>query len=126
MRIEHVALWTSDLERARRFYMEHFAGESGPRYENPAKGFSSYFLTFESGARLELMQARDLAGPVASRRVGLAHFAISVGSVEAVIAKTEALRSAGVCVVGEPRRTGDGYFESVVEDPDGNPVEITA
>jgi lactoylglutathione lyase len=125
MKIEHVALWTDDLEQAREFYVTHFAASAGGRYENPAKGFASYFLRFGSGARLELMQQRGVMPRPAAASIGLAHFALSVGSEGEVRATTERLRSAGVAVVGEPRWTGDGYFESVVADPDGNRIEIT-
>jgi len=125
MRLEHIAIWSNDIEALRHFYAVHFGCTHGPRYENPAKGFSSYFLSFAGGARLELMQKRGLADRGADPGVGLAHFAVSVGSESEVRAMTETLRQAGVKVVGEPRWTGDGYFESIVLDPDGNAVEIT-
>jgi lactoylglutathione lyase len=125
MTIEHVALWTDDLERSRDFYVAHFAAAAGARYHNPAKGFSSYFLRFESGARLEIMHRPELVAHRVVPAIGLAHFAVSVGSEADVRAQTEKLRAAGVPVLSEPRRTGDGYFESVVSDPDGNQIEIT-
>ena len=119
----------SDLDTVCRFYSEHFGAEVGPLYENQAKGFASRFLTFESGARLEIMKTTTLA-PVAvqhgAERMGLTHIAISVGSEEAVDQLTARLRQAGVVVVSGPRRTGDGYYESVVLDPEGNRVEIAA
>ena len=119
MRIEHVALWTDDLERSRAFYERHLEAQAGKRYENAGRGFSSYFLEFGGGARLELMQ---MAGATGS----FAHVALALGSEEAVDETTERLRAAGVVVASEPRRTGDGYYESVVLDPDGNRVELTA
>lgn len=124
--IEHVALWTPDLERARGFYERYFDATAGDKYVNSEKDFSSYFLTFESGARLELMQTPELSsaasqGPV----IGYGHIAISLGSEEAVDRMTEALRTDGYPVESGPRRTGDGYYESVVLDPDGNRVELT-
>ena len=125
MRLEHIAIWSKDIEALRYFYAAHFGCTHSLRYENPAKGFSSYFLSFESGARLEIMQKRGLADRGADHGVGLAHFAVSVGSEPEVKARTERLRQAGIKVVGEPRWTGDGCFESVVLDPDGNAVEIT-
>jgi lactoylglutathione lyase len=128
MTIEHVALWTADLERARRFYEAYFGATAGAPYHNPAKAFTSYFLRFASGARLELMHRPDLlAAPThAVPAVGYAHLAFAMGSRAAVDSLTERLRAAGHSVIGEPRTTGDGYYESVVADPDGNLVEITS
>jgi lactoylglutathione lyase len=125
MRIEHIAIWTRDIELLSEFYAKHFGCMVGERYTNVAKSFCSRFLRFEDGARLEVMQVAGLGDPIVGDRVGLAHIAVSVGSEEEVVRRTEAMREAGVRVVGEPRRTGDGYFESVVLDPDGNRIEIT-
>ena len=129
VRIEHVALWTDDLDRAQRFYVEYFGAAAGAVYRNTAKGFESVFLTFTDGARLELMRTTTLA-PVAlapgAQRMGLTHLAISVGSDELVDSLTVRLEADGFAVLDGPRRTGDGYYESVVLDPDGNRVEITA
>ncbi|MBV9879172.1 MAG: VOC family protein [Gemmatirosa sp.] len=127
-RLEHAALWTADLERLRAFYERSFGAQRGPRYDSATRaGFSSYFLAFPGGgARLELMTLPSLAPAASPPAVGYAHLALSVGSREAVVALTERLRADGVPVVSEPRQTGDGYFESVVADPDGNLVEITA
>jgi lactoylglutathione lyase len=128
MHIEHVALWTNDLDRLRRFYETYFGGVAGPRYSNPAKGFASYFLTFDTSARLELMSRPELdpAGPERAQiGAGYVHLAMSVGSEAAVDTITRRLRADGFPIVGEPRRTGDGYYESVVADPDGNLIEIT-
>jgi lactoylglutathione lyase len=127
MTIEHVALWTADLERARRFYEAYFGATAGARYQNPAKAFASYFLGFASGARLELMHRPDLRASAvhAVPAVGYAHLAFATGSRAAVDSLTERLRAAGHPVLGEPRTTGDGYYESVVADPDGNSIEIT-
>jgi lactoylglutathione lyase len=127
MRLEHFAVWTPDLERLRAFYERYFDAVAGGRYHNPAKRFSSYFLEFGGGARLELMHRADLfddADP-AMERLGYAHLAIAVGSEAAVDALTERFRGDGHRIAGEPRRTGDGYYESVVLDPDGNRIEIT-
>lgn len=127
MRIEHVALWTSDLERLRRFYETYLGARASARYVNPAKRFESYFLTFDAGARLEIMHRPDvLAGASDAQPVlGWAHVAFSLGSEEAVDRLTARLAEDGFSVVDGPRRTGDGYYESVVLDPDGNRVEIT-
>ena len=128
MRIEHFAIWTTDLERLRAFYEQHFGAVSGNKYKNLKTNFESYFLTFSDGARLELMTRPDLAAstaPSTTLIVGYAHLALSVGSLDQVNALTDKLRAAGVSVTGEPRWTGDGYYESVVLDPDGNHIEIT-
>jgi len=126
--IEHTALWTPDLERARAFYETYFGDEAGPKYRNEEKNFTSYFLSFESGARLELMHTPALQSasvPEGAELQGYHHLAFSVGSEADVNQLTEEVRQDGYEVVGEPRRTGDGYYESVVLDPDGNRVEIT-
>lgn len=117
--IEHAALWTRDLEGARAFYERYFDAQAGSRYVNP------HFLRFASGARLELMHKPTVAAALAGETREYAHLAFSVGSEQEVEALTERLRSDGYAVVGEPRRTGDGYYESVVLDPDGNRIEIT-
>jgi lactoylglutathione lyase len=127
-RIAHVALWTRDVERIRDFYVRHFGARAGEPYRNPARGFDSCFLEFEGGARLEIMRTTQLelaeARPGAQRH-GLTHIAVSVGSEARVDTLTGELRAAGFPVVDGPRRTGDGYYESVVLDPDGNRIEIT-
>ena len=125
MRIEHVALWTHDLERSRVFYETYFSATSNTKYRNESKQFESYFLTFDSGARLELMQMPDIADATGEQTIGWVHIAMSTGSQEAVDQLTERLRADGYTIVGEPRTTGDGYYESVVLDPDGNRIEIT-
>ena len=129
VRIEHVAMWTRDLERLRDFYQRHFGARAGAPYRNPAHAFESCFLHFDGGARLELMRTGELdlaEAPPGAQRHGLTHLAISVGSEARVDALTGELRAAGCPVLDGPRRTGDGYYESVVLDPDGNRIEITA
>jgi lactoylglutathione lyase len=128
MKIEHIAIWTNQLEEMKGFYTGFFRAVPNDKYHNPVKNFHSYFLSFESGARLELMQMPEIPGnknDVMEQNIGLIHFAISTGSKEQVDALTEAIRSAGYPVIGEPRWTGDGYYESVVLDPDNNRVELT-
>jgi lactoylglutathione lyase len=128
MRIEHVALWTKDIERLRSFYETYFQASAGPRYVNERKQFTSYFLSFASGARLELMTVPHLVaanGDPRSPPTGYAHLALSVGSQEAVDALAERFRRDGHPVIDGPRRTGDGYYECVVLDPEGNRLEIT-
>lgn len=126
MRIEHVAIWTRDLERLKSFYETYFEVIAGARYASTKRPFESHFLNFASGARLELMRLPDLADADHSRNVvGLAHVALSTGSREAVDTLTRRLRGDGYTVVDGPRVTGDGYYESVVLDPDGNRIELT-
>ena len=129
IRLEHVALWTEDVERLTAFYCAYFGGSAGQRYVNSAKGFESRFVSFGGGARLEIMRTSSLQ-PVSyqpgAQRMGLTHLALSVGSEERVDELTQRLRTDGYPVLDGPRRTGDGYYESVVLDPDGNRVEIAA
>jgi len=126
MRIEHVALWTQDLERLRAFYERYFAATAGAHYENTRKQFQSYFLAFENGARIELMCSPRVGRlTTGEERVGYAHLAVALGSEGAVDALTQRLRTDGYAVIDGPRRTGDGYYESVVLDPDGNRIELT-
>jgi len=129
MKIEHIAIWCRDIEAVRRFYEEYFSARSNQKYSNEQKGFSSYFLSFDSGARLELMHmdtVPDTANDPYKQFTGLIHLAISVGSEDIVDQLTDRLRQAGHPVISAPRRTGDGYYESVVLDPEGNRIEITA
>ena len=127
MKIEHIAIWVSDLEQMRKFYENYFAAKAGVKYVNPKKNFSSYFLSFEEGARLELMHKPEILAPdtIEKEHLGFIHFAISVGSKAKVDALTEELRKDGFKITGEPRTTGDGYYESVVLDPEENRIEIT-
>jgi lactoylglutathione lyase len=128
-RIEHIALWADDLELLGAFYARAFGAQIGRRYVNAAKGFESCFLTFEPGARIELMTTSRLSPTRHApgvERMGLTHLAISLGSEAAVDELTARLRAEGVAILDGPRRTGDGYYESVVLDPEGNRIEITA
>jgi lactoylglutathione lyase len=127
--IGHVALWTRDVDRLAGFYREYFGAEVGELYENASKGFASRFLRFGDGARLEIMSTTQLATVHVERgaqRMGLTHLALQLGSAEAVDALTARLRADGHEVLDLPRHTGDGYYESVVLDPDGNRLELAA
>ena len=126
MKINHLAIWTNDLEKLRDFYCNYFGAKPNKKYFNPVKQFSSYFLTFENGGcSLELMNKPHLDHPESNALTGLAHFAFSTGSKEQVDLFTSQIREAGYNIIGEPRWTGDGFYESAIADPDGNIVEIT-
>jgi len=128
MHVEHVAIWTRDLERLKGFYQTYFQACVSAKYVNATTQFESYFLTFSSGTRLELMQrpsVADLPDTGVGRFRGYDHLAFSVGSEERVDALTARLKDAGYPIDDGPRRTGDGYYESRVRDCDGNTIEIT-
>lgn len=129
MRIEHLAIWVEDIERMREFYLKYFDTTSNEKYFNPKKNFSSYFIKFnDGGCRIELMNRPDISSNPGNRGLimGNTHFAVTVGSKEAVNELTELLRKDGYTIEGEPRTSGDGYYESVISDPEGNIVEIIA
>lgn len=126
MRIEHAAMYVNDIEAEKEFFTRYFRASAGEMYHNKNTGFSSYFLSFDGGARLELMTApelQDMDKP--GLRTGFAHLAFSVGSCKEVDALTERLRADGYAVVSGPRVTGDGYYESCVLDAEGNRIEMT-
>ena len=129
MHIEHIAIWTKNLDQLKAFYETYFQAKANQKYVNPKNQFESYFLTFEDNpTRLELMQKPDI--PISKddsvrQFTGLVHIAFSLGSENRVNALTDKLRKDGFRVLDGPRRTGDGYYESCVLDPDGNRIEIT-
>ena len=125
-RLEHVALWVRDVEREAAFYAQYFDARIGDRYQNPRKGFQSRFLAFASGARLEVMARTDVDTRGTGDALGFAHVAIAIGDEAAVDALAARFSADGVTVLDGPRRTGDGYYECVVLDPEGNRVEVTA
>jgi len=128
MRIEHIAIWVKDLEKMKLFYQTYFNAKAGKKYLNPTKNFTSYFLSFDKGSRLELMHRPDIEKVLKQESLdflGLTHFAIATGSKEKVDTLTKRLRADGYKIVGEPRTTGDGYYESVVLDGEQNQIEIT-
>ena len=128
MHIEHLAIYCADLEKMKTFYCTYFEGIANDQYHNPKKQFRSYFISFANGPRIELMHKPQLAERVnnlSEEYYGLIHFAVSLGSKEKVDALTNRLRQDGYQIIGEPRTTGDGYYESVVADPEHNRIEIT-
>ena len=119
IKIEHAASWVADLDRACSFYERWFRAVRGPKYSSTRRPFTSCFLSLGSDARLELMTS-----PGEAPR--MAHISVSVGSREAVDSLIEKMKAAGVQTVSDPRLTGDGYYEAVVTDTEGNFVEITS
>ena len=129
MKIEHLAIWVENLELMKSFYEQYFGARSNHKYHNPLTHFQSYFLSFEGGSRLELMHRPDIAARQhdhLSQKEGIVHMAISTGSETNVDQLVNALKSDGHRIVGHPRTTGDGYYEAVVLDPEGNLIELTA
>ena len=126
MKIEHAALYTEDLEKMRSFFMKYFEASSNELYHNPKTGFTSYFLSFQEGTRLEIMNKPQMEKTGdALVRTGFIHLAFSVGSKEKVDVLTETLRKDGYEVLSGPRTTGDGYYESLILGPERIQIEIT-
>ena len=123
--VEHIAIWVQDIEKVCGFYQKYLGGAVQPEYHNPTKGFTSRFITFEGGARIEVMHRTDIESSISCPHFGWCHVAISLGSKENVDKLTAQMEAEGVTVVGQPRTTGDGYYESVVRDPEGNLIELT-
>jgi lactoylglutathione lyase len=129
MKIEHLAIWVQDLELMRSFYLQYFDTSSGEKYINSKTGFEAYFIFFgESKTRLEIMTRSGIEMFTGKRgfNMGLAHFCISVNGKDKVNELTERLRKDNYIIFSEPRVTGDGYYESVVLDPEGNYLEISS
>lgn len=126
MKIEHIALYVNDLEKARDFFITYFDAVPNEGYHNVRTDFRSYFLTFGDGARLEIMTKPDLtdSGDFLNR-YGYAHLAFSAGSKEAVDTLTRRLKADGYVVLSGPRTTGDGYYESCIIGYEGNIIEVT-
>ncbi|MCR4996196.1 MAG: VOC family protein [Butyrivibrio sp.] len=126
MKIEHVAMYVNELEAARDFFVKYLGGTSNGGYHNEKTDFRSFFISFDDGARLELMNKPgldDMDKPL--NRTGFIHIAFSVGSKEKVDELTENLNAAGYDVASSPRTTGDGYYESCIVGIEGNQIEIT-
>lgn len=126
MKLDHVAMYVKDLEAARTFFMQYFGASSNEMYHNPKTGLRTYFLSFEDGSRLEIMTRPDVIDNEKSLfRAGYIHLAFSVGGKEQVDHLTKRLQDDGFVVVSGPRTTGDGYYESCIEGPEKNLIEIT-
>ena len=126
MKIEHIALYVNDLEKARDFFVKYLNGPSNAGYHNPKTDFRSYFISFDDGARLELMHKPEMSDDVKHlNRTGYAHVAFSLGSKEKVDYLTAKLKADGYEVISGPRTTGDGYYESCIVVIEGNQIELT-
>lgn len=126
MRIEHIGIWVRDIDAVTAFYARYFGARVGELYENPRKRFTSRFLDFGGGARLEIMRRDDIRDGAPRELLGLAHVAIAVGGEAEVDALAARFVADGITPDSGPRRTGDGYYECVVRDVEGNRVEIAA
>lgn len=126
MNIEHLAMYVNDLELTKNFFIKYFNATANDKYHNAKTGFCSYFLSFDDGARLEIMNKSDMSDPVKElQRTGYIHIAFSVGSRERVDELTQRLKADGYEVISGPRITGDGYYESCIIGIEGNQIEIT-
>ena len=123
MKIEHIALYVNDLEKARNFFVKYLGATSNDGYHNPKTNFRSYFLSFDNGARLEIMNKPEMSDlPKDLARTGYVHIAFSVGSKEKVDDLTAVLRADGYEIVSGPRTTGDGYYESCIVAVEQNQI----
>lgn len=129
MKIEHIAIWTRHLEFLKDYYVKYFGGIPGNKYHNPKKQFQSYFLTFESGCKLELMTAPNIPenrnDTVEKEHLGIIHFAFEARSKMDVDLKAKELKDDGYKILSGPRITGDGCYEFATADPDNNRIEVT-
>ncbi|MDD3340567.1 MAG: VOC family protein [Lachnospiraceae bacterium] len=126
MRIEHIAMYADDLNAAKEFFVKYLGAAANEGYHNKNTNFKSFFLTFEDGARLEIMNKPQMEHVDKKvNQTGYIHIAFSVGSKEKVDELTEKLCADGYDVLSGPRTTGDGYYESCVVGIEKNQIEIT-
>ena len=129
MKIDHIAIWTNQLENLKHYYIKYFDGVANQKYENREKKFSSYFLSFNNGTKLEIMHRPGIPAnqndPVFQQYRGLIHFAFMVDNHQQLKDKAEHLKADGFPILSGPRTTGDGYYEFVTLDPDNNRIEVT-
>ena len=130
MTLEHVAIWTNQLETLKEYYVKYFQGNPNNKYNNSSKNFHSYFLSFASGARLELMTMPAIPGnqndTIQKQHLGIIHLAFGVDTIQEVEEKARQLQADGFPILSGPRKTGDGYYEFETLDPDNNRIEVTA
>ncbi len=130
MPIDHVAIWTSQLEKLKDYYVKYFNGLANKKYTNTERSFESYFVSFESGARIEIMQMpgipENLNDPVGKQYQGIIHLSFGMENMELVNSKLIELKKDGYKILKGPRKTGDGYWEFETLDPDNNRIEVLA
>ena len=127
MNIEHVAIYVNNLEVEKEFFVKYFNAKASERYKNFRSDFTSYFLTFDNGSRFEIMHRTGMFDPKKEKyRSGYHHIALNVGGKSDVEKITRTLEDDGMVIVTAPRKTGDGYYASIVTDPEGNEIEILA
>ena len=130
MKLDHVAIWTQHIEQLKDFYMKYFNGRTNKKYINRETGFESYFLTFDSGIRLEIMQKpgipENLNDRIEKQHLGIIHLSFGVDDMKIVTEKSEELAKDGFKILRGPRKTGDGYFEFETLDPDNNRIEVSS
>jgi lactoylglutathione lyase len=130
MTLEHVAIWTNQLELLKDYYVKYFQANPNNKYTNSSKDFHSYFLSFASGARLELMTMPGISGnqndTIQKQHMGIIHLAFGVDTIAEVDEKARQLQTDGFPILSGPRKTGDGYYEFETLDPDNNRIEVTA
>jgi lactoylglutathione lyase len=129
MNIDHIAIWTDNLESLKEYYLKYFEGIASNKYVNDITGFSSYFISFKSGTRLEIMSKPgipdNMNDTVVAQHKGIIHLAFGVDTMIEIVLKAEQLRADGFKIVSGPRKTGDGYYEFETLDPDNNRLEVT-
>jgi lactoylglutathione lyase len=130
MILEHIAIWTHNLEELKNYYIKYFGAKPNDKYTNPLKNFQSYFLSFKSGARLEIMTKPEIPenknDTISQQHAGIIHLAFGVESLKEVDEKAKQLQNDGYRILSGPRKTGDGYYEFETLDPDNNRLEVTA
>lgn len=127
MKLEHVSLYVQDLEKMKDFYVRHFGAISNQKYHNPHSELQTYFLSFDDGARLEIMQRPGMSPKASGEHpLGYVHISFKLGSPEKVNLLTKSLQEGGCPLLNGPRTTGDSYYESVLADPEGNLIELVA
>jgi lactoylglutathione lyase len=130
MTVDHIAIWTNQLEKMKDYYVRYFSGRANRKYQNNENQYESYFVSFDSGSRIELMQKpgipENLNDTVEKQYLGLIHLAFGVENMDLVNQKLKELAGDGYKILKGPRKTGDGYWEFETLDPDNNRIEVSA